>query len=161
VGGAELFTGHCLIVMAWASRKVSTARLLRNWGIVYTGNFAGAGATAALVYLSGQYRFGDGAVGRAALATAQAKVGLGFVEAVALGVLCNALVCLAVWLSLSGRTTADKVLVIVPPVPRSWRPGSSTAWPTCTSSRWRCSSRTGRPSRFGRLSAKRQPTTPT
>src|SRR5262249_32454887 len=72
--------------------------------------------TAALVYLSGHYRFGDGAIGKAALATAQAKVGLGFVEAVALGILCNALVCLAVWLSFSGRTSADKVLVIVPPI---------------------------------------------
>jgi formate transporter FocA len=116
VGGAELFTGNTLIVMAWASRKVTTALLLRNWAIVYAGNFVGAVATAALVYLSGHYRFGDGAIGKAALATAQAKVGLGFVEAVALGILCNALVCLAVWLSYSGRTSADKVLVIVPPI---------------------------------------------
>jgi formate transporter len=116
VGGAELFTGNNLLVMAWASRKVSTGLLLRNWGIVYAGNFVGAVATAALVYLSGHYRFGDGAIGKTALATAQAKVGLGFGEAVALGVLCNALVCLAVWLTYSGRTTTDKVLVIVPPI---------------------------------------------
>jgi formate transporter FocA len=116
VGGAELFTGNNLLVMAWASRKVSTALLLRNWGIVYAGNFVGAVATAALVYLSGHYRFGDGAIGKAALATAQAKVSLGFGEAVVLGVLCNALVCLAVWLTYSGRTTTDKVLVIVPPI---------------------------------------------
>jgi formate transporter len=116
VGGAELFTGNNLIVMAWASRKVTTSLLLRNWSIVYAGNFAGAVATAALVYLSGHYQFGDGATGKAALATAQAKVGLGFAEAVALGILCNALVCLAVWLSFSGRTTTDKVLVIVPPI---------------------------------------------
>jgi formate transporter len=116
VGGAELFTGNNLLVMAWASRKVSTALLLRNWGIVYAGNFVGAVATAALVYLSGHYRFGDGAIGKTALATAQAKVGLGFGEAVVLGVLCNALVCLAVWLTYSGRTTTDKVLVIVPPI---------------------------------------------
>jgi formate transporter len=116
VGGAELFTGNNLIVMAWASKKVSTVRLLRNWGLVYAGNFVGAAGTALLVYLSGHYVFGNGAVGKAALATAQAKVGLGFGEAVALGVLCNGLVCLAVWLSYSGRTTADKVLVIVPPI---------------------------------------------
>jgi formate/nitrite transporter FocA (FNT family) len=96
VGGAELFTGNNLIVMAWASRKVSTGLLLRNWIIVYAGNFVGAVATALLVYLSGHYRFGDGAIGKAALATGQLKVGLGFVEALVLGILCNGLVCLAV-----------------------------------------------------------------
>lgn len=116
VGGAELFTGNNLIVMAWANRKVSTALLLRSWAIVYAGNFVGALATAVLVVWSGQYTFGNGTVGAAALATAQAKVGLGFVQAVALGALCNALVCLAVWLSYSCRTTADKILAIVPPI---------------------------------------------
>lgn len=116
VGGAELFTGNNLIVMAWASRKVSTARLLRNWVIVYAGNFVGSIGTALLVYLSGHYTFGNGAIGKGALATADAKVGLGFVQAVALGILCNGLVCLAVWLTYSGRTTTDKVLVIVPPI---------------------------------------------
>src|SRR5215831_18019858 len=63
VGGAELFTGNNLIVMAWASRKVSTSYLLRNWAVVYFGNFVGSLATAALVYLGGQYAFGNGAVG--------------------------------------------------------------------------------------------------
>jgi formate transporter FocA len=116
VGGAELFTGNNLIVMAWASRKISTALLLRNWLIVYGGNFAGAIATAALVYLSGQYTFGNSTVGAAALGTASAKVGLGFAQALVLGVLCNALVCLAVWLTYSGRSTADKILAIVPPI---------------------------------------------
>lgn len=116
VGGAELFTGNNLIIMAWASRKVSTRLLLRNWGVVYLGNFVGAVATAGLVFLSSQYTFGGGAVGRAALATAQAKVGLGFVEAVALGILANGLVCLAVWLTYSGRTVTDKVVAIVPPI---------------------------------------------
>jgi formate transporter len=72
--------------------------------------------TALLVYLGGHCTFGGGAVGQAALATAEAKVGLGFGQAVALGVLCNGLVCLAVWLTYSGRTTADKVVVLVPPV---------------------------------------------
>src|SRR5438105_11026776 len=73
VGGAELFTGNALIVMAWANRKVSTGLLLRNWGLVYLGNLGGAGATALLVFWSGQYSFGKGAVGAAALATATAK----------------------------------------------------------------------------------------
>src|SRR5215831_9505507 len=63
VGGAELFTGNNLIVMAWAGRKVSTSYLLRNWAVVYFGNFVGSLATAALVYLGGQYAFGNGAVG--------------------------------------------------------------------------------------------------
>jgi len=116
LGGAELFTGNTLIVMAWASHRVSTGLLLRNWLIVYVGNFAGAFGTALLVYLSGQHLFGNGAVGAAALTTANAKCGLGFVQAVALGTLCNALVCLAVWLTLGARTTADKVLAMVPPV---------------------------------------------
>jgi len=116
VGGAELFTGNNLIVMAWASRRVSTGALLRNWLIVFAGNFVGAGSTAALVYLAGTHRSGSGAFGVTALAIAHAKVQLGFTEAIALGVLCNTLVCLAVWLTLSARTTADRVLAIVPPI---------------------------------------------
>lgn len=116
IGGAELFTGNNLMVMAWAGGKVSTGLLLRKWAIVYLGNFAGATATAVLVFMSGQYTFGGGAVGQAVLATGQAKTGLGFVEAVALGMLANGLVCLAVWLSYSARSAADKVMVIVPPI---------------------------------------------
>jgi formate transporter len=116
VGGAELFTGNNLIVMAWANRKVGTIPLLRNWAIVYLGNFIGAIATAVLVYLSGQYEFGAGTVGAAALASAHAKVGLGFGQAIVLGILCNGLVCLAVWLSYSARSTADRILAIVPPI---------------------------------------------
>jgi len=116
VGGAELFTGNNLIVMAWAGRKVSTGGLLRNWGVVYAGNFVGSLGTAVLMYLSRQYTFGDGAVGVTALATANAKVGYGFVQAVALGVLCNALVCLAVWLTYSARSTVDKIAAILLPI---------------------------------------------
>ena len=116
VGGAELFTGNTMIVMAWASRKVSLRLLLRSWGMVYAGNMVGAIATATLVFISGQFSFGNGAVGSAALATANAKASLAFVPAVALGVLCNALVCLAVWLTLSARTTTDRVLSIVWPI---------------------------------------------
>jgi formate transporter len=116
VGGAELFTGNNLVVMAWASRRVTTRALLRGWAIVYVGNFVGAAATALLVFLSGSYRFGDGAWGATALAIAAAKMRLGFGQAVALGVLCNALVCLAVWMTYSARSTTDRVLVVVPPV---------------------------------------------
>jgi formate/nitrite transporter len=114
--GAELFTGNNLVVMAWASRRVSTGRLLGNWTLVWVGNFVGAFATAAIVYVSGQYELGGGAVGETALSIASAKTSLGFVEAVALGVLCNALVCLAVWLSYGARTTTDKVLAVIPPI---------------------------------------------
>jgi formate transporter FocA len=116
VGGAELFTGNTLIVMAWAGKKVTTAQLLRNWAIAYVGNFLGAIATALLVFFSGQYQFGGGSIGLVALRTAAHKCELGFVQAVALGILCNALVCLAVWLTYSARSTADRVLAIVPPI---------------------------------------------
>jgi formate/nitrite transporter len=116
VGGAELFTGNNLIVMAWASGKVSSAALLRNWIIVYVGNFGGALGTALLLLASRQYTFGGGSVGVTALSIANAKVHLGFVQAMALGALCNALVCLAVWLTFSARSTGDKILAILFPI---------------------------------------------
>jgi formate/nitrite transporter len=116
VAGAELFTGNNLIVMAWAERRIPLGRVLRNWALVYAGNLAGALATVALVFAARQYEFGEGAVGASALAIAQAKGQLGFLQAVALGVLCNALVCLAVWLCYSARSVADKVLAIVFPI---------------------------------------------
>jgi len=116
VAGAELFTGNNLLVMAWASRRVTTARLLRNWVIVFAGNFVGAIATAFILFASRQYEFGGGAVGVQALTIAAAKTNLGFGQAIALGALCNALVCLAVWLCYSAQTTTDKVLAIVPPI---------------------------------------------
>src|SRR3990172_8043477 len=116
VGGAELFTGNNLIVMAWASGKTSTAALLRNWGLVYLGNFIGSIGTAVLVFLSRQYTFGGGAVGTTALGIAVAKVNLNFIQAFALGVLCNALVCLAIWMSFSARSTIDKIAVILFPI---------------------------------------------
>jgi formate transporter len=116
VGGAELFTGNNMIIMAWASRKVSLGGLLRNWLIVYAGNFVGSVVTAMVVFESGQYVFGAGAVGAAALTTANAKVNLDFMQAVTLGILCNALVCLAVWLTYSARTTTDRILAMLPPI---------------------------------------------
>jgi formate transporter len=116
VGGAELFTGNALIVMAWAARRVSTLALLRNWLIVFIGNLVGSLATAALIFASGQYSFGGGAVGATALATAAAKTDLAFGQALALGILCNVLVCLAVWLCFSARTVAGKISAIILPV---------------------------------------------
>ncbi len=116
VGGAELFTGNNLIVMAWASGKVSSMSLLRNWTIVYLGNFIGSFATAIMVFASQQYLFGNGSVGLTALRIANAKVQLGFLQAIALGVLCNILVCLAVWLTFSARSTIDKIAAIIFPI---------------------------------------------
>ena len=116
VGGAELFTGNNLIVMAWASGKVTGRALLRNWIIVYTGNFVASIATAGLMFFTKQYTFGSDAVGIAALKIAVAKCDLGFIQAVALGILCNALVCLAVWLTYSARTTIDKIVAIIFPI---------------------------------------------
>jgi len=116
VGGAELFTGNTLITMAYASKKVTLGQLLRNWGIVYVGNFVGSILTAYIVFLGKQYTFGSGAVGLAALNIAESKTALTFVQAVALGIMCNALVCMAVWMCYSARTTTDKILAIIPPI---------------------------------------------
>ena len=116
VAGAELFTGNNLIVMAWASRRVATGHLLANWAIVFVGNFIGALATAVLLFLSEQYTFGAGAVGQSILAIGVAKTSLGFGQAIALGMLCNALVCLAIWLTYGAHTTTDKILAIILPI---------------------------------------------
>lgn len=116
VGGAELFTGNNLIVMAWASKKVTTVALLKNWVIVYIGNFVGSIGTAIMLFMGKQYVFGGGSVGLAALNIAKSKVELEFVQALALGILCNALVCLAVWMTFSARTTLDKIAAIVFPI---------------------------------------------
>jgi len=116
VAGAELFTGNNLIVMAWADRRVTGRQVLRNWLLVYAGNFVGSVATAVLLFLSKQYEFGGGAVGLNILDTASAKCSLGFLQAIALGIGCNALVCLAVWLCFSARSTTDKILSILFPI---------------------------------------------
>jgi formate/nitrite transporter len=116
VGGAELFTGNNLIVMAWAGGRIGTPALLRNWTIVYVGNFVGALSIALAVLLAGTHRAGAGAFGATALRIAADKLHLEFGQAVMLGILCNVLVCLAVWLALSARTTADRVLAVVPPI---------------------------------------------
>jgi len=116
VGGAELFTGDSLMIVACAGRRISVAALLRAWFIVYLGNIAGAVGTAALVFLAGHYGLAGGAVGKTALAIAAGKAALPTVELFFLAVLCNVLVCLAVWMSFGARSVTDKVLVIVPPI---------------------------------------------
>lgn len=116
VGGAELFTGNNLIVMAWASRKVSAWQVVQNWMYVYAGNFIGAISAVVAMYLGGQFLFANGAIGAVALSTADAKCNLNFAQALVLGILCNNLVCLAVWLTFSARTTTDRIMTIIPPV---------------------------------------------
>lgn len=116
VSGSELFTGNNLIVIAFANRRVTLPALLRNWGVVYLGNFVGAILTAFLMFLTRQYTFGGGSVGLAALNVGEAKTSLVFAQALVLGIFCNALVCMAVWMCFSARSTIDKILAIVPPI---------------------------------------------
>ena len=116
IGGAELFTGNNLIVMAWAESNVSTGQLLRNWGIVYAANLVGALGCVVLVWYSGTLDLGGGAVAGTAAAIANAKVELGFVEAFVRGILCNTLVCLAVWLCVSAHHVSGKILSIIFPI---------------------------------------------
>jgi formate transporter FocA len=116
VGGAELFTGNTLITIAFASKKVTVMQLLRNWTIVYIGNFVGSVLTAYIVFLGKQYAFGGGAIGLTALNIGSGKTALTFIQAVALGIMCNALVCMAVWMCYSARSTTDKILAIIPPI---------------------------------------------
>jgi len=116
VAGAELFTGNNLIIMAWADKRITTLQVLRNWGLVYIGNFIGSIATAGLMFFTRQYTFDNGAVGLTALNIAHGKTSLEFGQAIALGIMCNVLVCLAVWLCFSARTTTDKILSIIFPI---------------------------------------------
>ena len=116
VGGAELFTGNNLMIMAWASRKIKLSHVLKNWFYVYAGNMFGAFSIVALILISGQYLFGGGATGLRMLEIAKAKCELGFSQAIALGVLCNILVCLAIWLCYSAKSAHGKILAIVFPI---------------------------------------------
>jgi formate/nitrite transporter len=104
------------MVMAWAAGKVKLAEMLRAWTIIYVGDFIGALGTALLVYLSGQPMHGKGTVAVVALRLAVDKATLPFVDAFFLGILCNVLACLAVWLSFGARTTSDKILAVLFPV---------------------------------------------
>jgi formate/nitrite transporter len=116
VAGAELFTGNNLIAMAWAGGQVSSGELLRNWLLVATANFVGAVGLALLVWLSGHASLNGGAIGRTAIRIALAKAELPWVEAFFRGVLCNVLVCMAVWMALAGRSVVDKAVAIVFPI---------------------------------------------
>jgi len=116
VAGAELFTGNNLLVMAWASKRISTAELLTNWIVIYLANLAGALGLVALVLLSNHWQMNDSAVGMHAVKIAAAKAAMPFWDAFFKGILCNILVCLAVWLALAGRSVVDKICAIVFPI---------------------------------------------
>ena len=116
IGGAELFTGNCLIVMAWANRQIKTSEILRNWSIVWIGNLVGALALVFMVFMSHHMAMNNGAVGAAVLKLAVAKIAPDFTTIFFRGVLCNLLVCLAVWMSYAGRSVTDKMVGLVLPV---------------------------------------------
>lgn len=116
VGGAELFTGNALMIMAVVKRKINLAGLLKNWSLVYLGNFVGSLLVVVFVLLGKEYLVSGGKLGELMLTIANTKVNYGFVQALVLGILCNIMVCLAVWLTYSGRTTTDKILSIIFPI---------------------------------------------
>lgn len=116
VAGAELFTGNNLLAMGWADGGISTHDVLYNWLVVCTANFIGAVGLALVVFLSGHADMNDGAIGRTYLQIAAAKSALPFHEAFFRGVLCNVLVCMAVWMALAGRSVTDKFFALVLPI---------------------------------------------
>ena len=114
--GAELFTGNNLNILGYLSNRITAWELLRIWVIVYIGNFMGSLLMVCLMYKTHQFEFFHNMVGAKALLIAHKKVNLSFTEALARGVLCNALVCLNAWLCYSGRTLADKVISVIFPI---------------------------------------------
>jgi formate/nitrite transporter len=116
VAGAELFTGNNLIVMAWASRHITGRQVLRNWLLVYLGNLLGTVATAWLVYQSGVLEIQGGVMTETAIAIADQKVALEFKQAFFRGILCNVMVCLAMWLCMGAHSVSGKILAILFPI---------------------------------------------
>jgi formate/nitrite transporter len=116
VAGAELFTGNNLLAMAWADGKITTTEVLRNWVLVCLANGLGAVGLALLVFASGHMDLNGGAVGHQVIKIAQAKQSLPWEQAFFRGVLCNVLVCMAVWMAMAGRSVTDKILAIVMPI---------------------------------------------
>lgn len=114
--GAELFTSSTLTLTARASGRITWGQLLRNWGVVYVANFLGALTIVALVFLGGTWKSADGGWGAVVLNTSLHKVHHSFLEAFVLGILCNLMVCLAIWAAYSGRTTTDKVVAVTMPI---------------------------------------------
>ena len=116
IAGAELFTGNNLIAMAWASGLIGTREVIRNWIIVYLGNVVGCLGTVLLVFWSNVAQLGDSAVGQTLVNIAHTKVALSLSEAFTRGILCNVLVCLAIWLAIGARSVSGKILAILFPI---------------------------------------------
>ncbi len=116
IGGAELFTGNCLIVMAWANRQLRTSEVLRNWAIIWGGNLIGALGLVFLVVMAHTSGLNNDAFGAGMVKLALGKIAPDAITIFFKGVLCNILVCLAVWLSYAGRSVTDKLLGMVLPV---------------------------------------------
>ncbi len=116
VGGAELFTGNSLIVIGYIDKRVTTGAMLHNWSLSLIGNLVGSLILVFFMYQSHQFEFFNHMVGAKALLIANKKVNLSFEAAFARGVLCNAMVCLAVWLCFSARNVTDKIISLVFPV---------------------------------------------
>ena len=114
--GAELFTGNCLMVLGPLSGRFSWGRLLASWGIVLAGNLLGSLAMAALIFAADAGSANGGAVAQAALTVAEGKVALDWGVAFARGVLCNVLVCLAVWVGHAATSVTDKFFSALLPV---------------------------------------------
>ncbi len=116
VAGAELFTGNNLLAMAWADGRITSREVLRNWGLVCAANFVGAAGLALLVFASGHAGLNGGAIGQTVVKIALAKQELSPAQAFFRGVLCNVLVCMAVWMAMAGRSVVDKAVAVVPPI---------------------------------------------
>lgn len=114
--GAELFTSSTLTLTARASGRITWWQLSVNWAVVYVANFLGALTIVALIYVGGTWRKAAGGWGEVVLNTSQAKLDHTILEAFTLGILCNLMVCLAVWAAYSGRTTTDKILAVTLPI---------------------------------------------
>jgi formate/nitrite transporter len=112
LAGSELFTGNNLMVISLLERKITLSQLLRAWLIVYVGNLAGAVLVAWLTVAGGTF----GAYYEALIATAAAKTSLTFGQAVLRGILCNVLVCVAVWMAMAAKEPAGKVLGLFFPI---------------------------------------------
>ena len=116
VAGAELFTGNNLVIMGFASRILTCKQLLKNWSVSYLGNFLGSVVVVFLMFLTNLWKMKDYMLGAKAVLIAADKVNLTFLEAFSRGILCNALVCLAIWLCFSARTVVGKIAAIIFPI---------------------------------------------
>ncbi len=116
LAGSELFTGDCLMAVSAAAGRITPAQMLRTWCVVWLGNLAGSILVAAMVVYGHTPDLFGGELARALVNTASAKVSLSFADALLRGILCNVLVCAAVWIAAGGSTATEKIFGLYPPV---------------------------------------------